>query len=140
MVQAEQTIRRFMKSDPITISRDLTVEDARERMHTHGIRHLPVVHDERLVGVLSDRDVARAEGATGGDLRTMRVEEAMIPAPYVCHPDESLRRVVNDMAERRLGCAVVVERDRVVGVFTTIDALHRLAGLCDIVEMIARAG
>ncbi len=38
-------------------------------------------------------------------------------------PDESLRRVV-----------------KVVGVFTTIDALHRLTGLCDIVEMIARAG
>lgn len=55
-------------------------------------------------------------------------------------PDESLRRVVNDMAERRLGCAVVVERVKVVGVFTTIDALHRLTGLCDIVEMIARAG
>lgn len=140
MVQAEQTIRNFMKRDPLTISRDLTVENARERMETHKIRHLPVVHRGRLVGVISDRDVARAEAATCGDIRSMRVEEAMTPDPYVCHPDESLRRVVNDMAERRLGCAVVVECDRIVGMFTTIDALHRLAGLCDVVEMIARAG
>ncbi len=139
MVQAAQTIRGVMKGDPITISAELTVEDARERMQANGIRHLPVLQGERLIGVISERDVARAEAVGGSHLRRVRVADAMAPDPYTCHPDEHLRRVVSDMAVRRLGCVVVVERGRVVGIFTTVDALQRLAGLCDVVELIAGA-
>lgn len=140
MVQAEQTIRNVMKRDPIAISVDLTVADARERMDENGIRHLPVLRGTRLVGLLSDRDVARVGAETAGGPSRMRVGEAMTREPYVCHPDALLRGVVTEMAARRIGCAVVVEHGRVVGIFTTVDALRRLAGLCDVVDLIANAG
>lgn len=128
-----------MKSDPLTIQVGLSLEDARQRMFDHHIRHLPVVEGERLVGVLSERDIVRAE-ATRVPLRAQKVEQVMRTSPYVCHPDELLSRVATDMAQHRYGCAIVVERDRVVGMFTTVDALNRLAALCGIVEMMAQVG
>lgn len=139
MVQVEQRLRAVMKPEPITIQVGLSLEDARQRMFEHHIRHLPVVAGERLVGLLSERDLARAE-AMCVPLRQQKVEDVMTTSLYVCHPDELLSRVATDMAQHRYGCAIVVERDRIVGMFTTVDALHRLASLCSIVEMMAQAG
>jgi len=46
-----------MVSDPITIDSSLNVQDAQEIMRSWGVRHLPVVENGQLVGVLSDRDI-----------------------------------------------------------------------------------
>lgn len=49
-----------MVSDPITIESNVGLLDAQEIMRAWGMRHLPVVEGEKLVGVLSDRDIYRA--------------------------------------------------------------------------------
>jgi len=137
MVQVEQRLRAVMKPSPITIQVGLSLEDARQRMFEHHIRHLPVVDGARLVGLVSERDLARAE-ATRVPLSLQKIEDVMATSLYVCHPDELLARVATDMANHRYGCAIVVERDQIVGMFTTVDALHRLAALCGLVEMMAQ--
>lgn len=137
MVQIEQRLRAVMRPHPVTIQVGLSLEDARQRMFEHHIRHLPVVDGGRLVGLLSDRDVGRAE-ASRVPLRQQKVEDVMTTTLYICHPDELLARVATDMANHRYGCAIVVERDHIVGMFTTVDALHRLAALCGLVEMMVQ--
>jgi acetoin utilization protein AcuB len=57
------------------------------------------------------------------------VEEAMSPGPFAVAPDAPLADVAREMAERKYGSAVIMEGDKVIGVFTTTDALAALAAL-----------
>src|SRR5579863_568218 len=54
-------IGRYMTSQPWTLESGASLGDARRLMHAHGIRHLPILDDGRLVGVLSERDLLRVE-------------------------------------------------------------------------------
>jgi acetoin utilization protein AcuB len=59
----------------------------------------------------------------------VEVNEAMTPTAYTVSPRSSLSKVASEMAEHKYGSAVVLEKDRVVGVFTTVDALRALFSL-----------
>lgn len=124
--------RRLLVSDvmtaqPLTIGRDQTLEVAHEFMRNERIRHLPVLERGRLVGVLSQRDLYFLETIAGVDMKSDRVEDAMSTDIYVVSPDTPLSTVASTMAKRKLGCAVVVDRGRVVGIFTATDGLRVLA-------------
>jgi CBS domain-containing protein len=58
---SEARVREWMTADPVTASEDTTHADALETMMEHGFRHLPVVDGERTLGIVSIRDVTRAE-------------------------------------------------------------------------------
>jgi acetoin utilization protein AcuB len=73
------------------------------------------------------RDLHLVETLRDVDPQQVRVEEAMTPYPYVVAPDALLRDVCLEMADRKLGSAVVVSGHKVVGVLTTVDALRALA-------------
>jgi acetoin utilization protein AcuB len=98
-------------------------------MKVLGVRHLPVVDDGRLVGLLSERELAVGE-ALGRDGSRHAVAEVMAADPFTCGPQAHLHAVATEMADHRYGSAVVVEREHpttVLGVFTTVDALRALA-------------
>ncbi|MCB9565873.1 MAG: CBS domain-containing protein [Myxococcales bacterium] len=117
---------------PETIEAELTLAQARERMFQDGIRHLPVVQNGSLVGILSQRDVAILEALPECDMGTCTVAQAMHAQPFTCGPNALVRAVAEEMAAHKYGTAIVVEREhpaRVIGVFTTIDALRALAKL-----------
>ena len=98
-------------------------------MRKHNIRHLPVLDGGALVGIVSDRDLRLVESVAGTTTRGTLVEEAMTPEPYIVEADTPLRDVVEKMVDHKLGCAVVTERGKVAGIFTTIDALRALLAL-----------
>lgn len=103
-----------------------TVARARTIMREHGVRHLPVVQNGKLVGVLSDRDLRSAEGLRPDD-DAIVIADVMTEAPFTVAPDAPLGAVARTMAARRWGCAVIVDRNGILGVFTTTDALEALA-------------
>jgi len=113
-----------MTPSPHTIGRDQSLAKAREAMQRFGVRHLPVLDGGALVGILTDRDVRLVESIA--DPEETLVEEAMTPEPYVVQADAFLRDVAREMSQHKYGCAVVLERGAVVGIFTTIDALRAL--------------
>lgn len=80
----------------------------------------------RLVGLISDRDVDISL-ASGEAQRSGLVSDLMIESVYVAEPNESLAQVVRTMAFRKVGSAVIAVHDKVLGVFTTTDALRLLA-------------
>lgn len=100
-------------------------------MARHGIRHLPVLEGGKLVGVVSERDVAFIGAVRDIDAGELAVGEAMSAEVYSVSPEESLREVAANMARNRYGSAIVVDGNQVVGVFTTVDALHALHTLLD---------
>ena len=123
------TLRSFMTPSPHTIGATQTLATARALMQRHGIRHLPVLEAGQLVGILAERDLLLVAGLSGIDLERVAVSEAMTPEPRCISPDSSLEWVVAEMAQARLGSIIVVDDERVVGIFTTIDALRALGQL-----------
>lgn len=122
-------VSEFMSSSPHTIGPEATLCAAHALMRTHRIRHLPVTQAGELVGLVSERDLLRLEGVPGVKPSMVLVEEAMTEDPMSLSPATSLEWVAAAMAERRLGSTVIVEDGKVVGVFTTTDALRALQEL-----------
>ena len=109
---------------PHTFGRTRSLTAARQMMLDHHVRHLPVLDGGRIVGLLSERDLFLVESLPGVNPTDVRVEEAMVENVFTVEPDAPVGEVVQTMIERKLGSAVISEGDRVVGVFTTVDALQ----------------
>lgn len=123
---ANLTIDHFMTTDPCTVNADLSLFDAQDRMAANNIRHLLVERSGRLAGLVSARDIGMTSSLIGVDPRRTTVAQAMSERVYTCAPKDTLVDVAHEMEAHRLGCAVVVEHDIVVGIFTTTDALRAL--------------
>lgn len=117
----------FMTSLPVTIAPDTTVLAASEMMREKKIRHLPVVDDERLVGIVSDRDLKLIMALLSEEANDVQVAMVMTETVFSCGPQAELSAVAAEMLERRCGSAVVVEPEHpthVLGIFTVTDALR----------------
>lgn len=123
------TVGSWMTRSVVTIGLDDTLAAAHRLMRRHGVRHLPVVDGDRLVGIVSDRDLHIVETLSGVDPDTEVIEEAMTSAPFTVTPETAIADVAEQMADHRYGSAVVLEGGAIVGIFTTIDALRCLAEL-----------
>mgnify|MGYP001573803317 CR=1 FL=1 len=121
-------ISKFMTASPHTIGNDIPLKKALEVMRTNGIRHLPVQAGGHLVGMITDRDIKLASSFQGA--AELKVDDVMSPDPYTVSPDAALDQVVEVMAERKYGSAVVYqENGKVVGIFTAVDGLRVLADI-----------
>jgi acetoin utilization protein AcuB len=103
-----------------TISLRESAAAAFERMRRARIRHLVVQDGKRIVGVLSDRDVAGA----GSPRQVETVEDVMTSPALSCSPDLTLRKAANLLRGRTKGCLPVVEDGKIVGIVTTTDLLE----------------
>ena len=123
------TIRDYMTKGAHSIGPKQTLAVAHRIMRENHIRHLPVLDAGKLVGVVSDRDLHLVETLDDVDPETVPVEDAMTEQPYSCGPDAHLDTVARIMADHKYGCAVVLYKGKLLGVFTTTDALRALADL-----------
>ena len=123
----EHSIREYMTESPHSIGVDQPLAMAHEMMRTHRIRHLPVLRAGKLVGIVSERDLYLVETLREVDPKSVPVEEAMSQSAYCVSPRAPLTRVADKMAEKKYGCAVVMEGGEVVGMFTVVDALRALS-------------
>lgn len=129
MTKPIPTIQKYMTTTPHSIGSDQTIATASLMMNDHHIRHLPVLQGGRLLGILTDRDIKLIETFRDVDPAKLKVEEAMTEQPYSVSPDAPLDEVVETMAANKYGSAVVMQNQKVVGIFTTVDACVALAGL-----------
>ena len=113
----------------IAVPPSLLVTHAWEVMQRERIRHLPVVANGKVVGILSDRDFLRiANVLPSGDLSFVRrhVEDIMTLKPITCAPGNSVSFVAQIMTEKTIDAIPIVEDDRLVGLVTSTDLLHLL--------------
>lgn len=120
-------IKDLMTPSPHTINSEQTLKFAQGQMREYNVRHLPVLSGGNLVGIISDRDIQFIESFEKIDLDEITVEEACTDAPYTVSADTSTSRVCAEMADRKIGSAIILEDKKVVGIFTWIDALKFLA-------------
>jgi CBS domain-containing protein len=123
------TVGAFMTRGPVVVDRKTTMASALRIMDEQGFRHLPVTTHDKLVGVVSERELKIVENMKGIDSAMCVVGDFILGPPYTVTADAPLGEVARTMAERKCGSAVVVSGDTVVGVFTTTDALRALAAV-----------
>lgn len=124
-------IQKYMTTVPVTIEREQTLAEAQSVFREHNIRHLPVMQNDRLAGIVSSRDVALAETLAGADPAALRVGDAMSLEVYAVSPDAKLDEVASEMASKKYGSAVVMQNHKVVGIFTTVDLARAMVELLE---------
>ena len=126
-MSSKMKIQDVMHPFPYTIGAEQTLSVAKKLFEEHGVRHLPVQRGGALIGILSDRDHNFARAVEKKEVEDLIVEECCTLEPYVVAPDTSLDIVARRMAHDHIGCALVVENNKLVGIFTAVDACRTLA-------------
>jgi acetoin utilization protein AcuB len=116
----------YMTPGPYAVGPYEPLPKAHELMRDREIRHLPVVADGVLVGILSDRDLNLVQTLAHARPDEITVEDAMTSDPYTVFPDAPLNHVARVMQQRKIGSAIVIDHGGIAGVFTLTDALHAL--------------
>jgi acetoin utilization protein AcuB len=114
---------------PYSVGPDSSVTDVEQLMNRHRIRHVPVVDQGRVLGVVSERDLHHLVHAAlpEGDKARLRIRHLLRHAPYVVEMSTPLDEVADEMAKRHIGSAAVVRHDKLAGIFSTVDACRLLA-------------
>ena len=115
-------IKAVMTPFPHSIDIDAGLDEARKLMADHAIRHLPVVEDGELIGMLSQRDMDRAE-----KMGPTRVREVCSRRTYCVDMSTPVTHVLKRMAEDHVGSAMVTRQGKLAGIFTTTDACRAYA-------------
>lgn len=113
-------IQDLMSKNVVSIAPEADVAAARTRLEVDEVDHLVVMDGKRVVGVVSDRDIARAKD----DLPVARV---MSHPVVTIGPEATVRRAAGVMRGRAIGCLPVVAKDKLVGIVTTSDLLTALS-------------
>jgi CBS domain-containing protein len=119
-------VRDIMRAGEVAVVRpDDTIALATQIMLWSKIRHLPVVRDGQVVGLLSERDILRRGSAVGAREAARDPVERVMTSPVVTiDPDKPLVTATWLMAGRKLGCLPVVGREGLVGIVTVSDVVR----------------
>ncbi|MHB8655744.1 MAG: CBS domain-containing protein [Terriglobia bacterium] len=129
-------VREIMTTEVTTVQETETMFDAAMIFARSSLRHLPVLRDTNLVGVLTERDVKRfAPGLLSGVsseqynhlLESTPLSKVMTRNPMTLKPDQDVSDAANIFSTKRFGCLPVVEDGKLVGIVTTSDMLKLLA-------------
>jgi len=126
MRKRSSTVGELMTPCPVAIRPQQSLATAHSLMRSHGVRHLPVVEEGRVVGVVSQGDLRLLESVGEVEVEQVAVEEAMVHHPYMVWADTPVSDVLQHMLEHRLGSALIVDREGLAGIFTSVDAMLAL--------------
>ena len=117
----DKTVRDAMTTSPTAIASDRTVVEAARTMTTENVGSLPVVEEQKLVGMITDRDLVTNVLAKDLDPNTVPVADVATQNPVSVSPDESLDAALEQMADKQVRRLPVVEDGRLVGILAQAD-------------------
>lgn len=136
-------VRDIMVTDVVTLGAHDTLDLLTDVMNLDRIRHFPVVADEHVVGVISQRDLfhaslssvvrgygqyqERIERINEMYLSTVVVKELMSQPPIIIGPEATIQEAARVMVEHKIGCLPVIERGKLLGLITETDILREAA-------------
>ena len=135
-------VKERMKRDPVTVKKDDSFRYALKLIRKEGIRHLPVVENKRVVGIVTDRDLRQAAPSPATTLEVhelnfllerLRIEAIMTKKVITIGQETNLLEAARLLLTHKIGCLPVVDRDELVGIITEGDMLRAL------VDMVQRA-
>jgi acetoin utilization protein AcuB len=133
----------MMTKNPITVSSETLVWDAQKIMEEKGIRRLPVVDKEKLVGIVTKHDLLKASPSPATSLSIyelnyllskMKVKDIMKKNPVTVSPDTPFEEAIKIGQEKKIGSFPVMENEKLVGIATESDILRFLTRALGIKE------
>jgi CBS-domain-containing membrane protein len=133
MSEGSMKVKDIMAQDVTTLGRNDSLDLADDVMMLGRMRHIPVIDEGRVVGVVSQRDLFRSalaaalgygETAQKKLLRTLRVKEVMSEPAIIISPEATIKEAVRLMLEKKIGCLPVVQGHTLVGIITETDLLR----------------
>lgn len=127
-------IEEIMKTDITSLTKDDTIADAVKIMDSKKIRHLPIIENERLIGLVTDRDI---RDATPSIFELEQLKEGLQnPLKVIMktdiitgHPLDFVEDVSAILYEHRIGCLPILKDEKLVGIVTETDLLRTLVEL-----------
>jgi CBS domain-containing membrane protein len=129
----EGVVREIMMGNPVTLKPADTLDLANDIISLGRIRHIPVVEDARLVGLLSERDLIGAAATQifglkqkrkSALLKTVLIKDVMKKKVITTNPDTPIKDAAHLMADKKIGSVPVIESGTLVGLLTTTDILR----------------
>jgi len=115
-------VSSWMSRPVQTVKPETTAGEAVTLLRRHEIRHLPVMEGDRVVGVVTDRDLRGVATET-------RVSAIMSRPVVVVSPRTAMDKAARLLFDRRIGCLPVIEDGRLIGILTQTDALAALVNM-----------
>jgi CBS domain-containing protein len=122
-----QTVGELMTRDLVTLAENQNLNQADELLRLHRIRHLPVVRNGKLVGLLTHRDLLRAAAQRGADpaKQPLWASDVMVRDVKTVRPDTPTRDAVKLLLHNKYGCLPVVGADgELMGILTEADMVR----------------
>lgn len=132
MEKATPKISQYMTITSSAIDSEATIYEALQMMEKNKIRHLPVIKEKKVFGLLSDRDVKSVFSFAGADPKKLHVGDVCGDIPYITKPEALLSEVANEMATQKIGSALILNHGKLVGIFTATDACQALSEICEV--------
>ena len=124
------SVATVMTPFPYSIDIDASIGEAERLMRDHDVDQLPVQQEDHLVGMVTDRQLARLRASASALTEELTVRQIALREPYVVDLHTPLGEVAAAMAAGRHDAALVVRDRRLAGIFTTTDACRALAAIC----------
>ncbi|HEY3154091.1 MAG TPA: CBS domain-containing protein [Candidatus Binatia bacterium] len=134
----EGLVREIMMGSPVTLKPDDTLDLANDIISLGRIRHIPVVENHELIGIISERDLIGAaasrifglkQKSKSALLKGVLIKDIMKKHVVTMAPDTPIKDAAHLMADKKIGCVPVVESGALVGLVTTTDVLRYVEGL-----------
>lgn len=119
-------VEEFTTPDPVTATENASVDELMRLMKENGIRHLPILRNEQVVGVISERDLKVITGLNFQEKALLRAADIMAPEPVSVSSEAPLDEVAFEMSNKKIGSVIVNEGNKFLGIFTVTDALNAL--------------
>lgn len=119
-------VEEFTTPDPITATEKTTIEELNQLMNDNGIRHIPILHGETVVGVVSQRDLKVIACLSFKEKSTLCAKDIMVEDPVTVSAQATLDEVAFEMSTQKIGSVIVNDGNKFLGIFTSTDALNAL--------------
>lgn len=132
-------MRDWMAREVLTLGPEASAFDALRLLHDRRIRHIPVVEDDRLVGIVSDRDIRDASPPLGDPqrvsvLKRARLEDVMTRKVITASLEDTIVHGAQEMYERKIESLPVVSGEKLLGIVTSADVMRALTALTGVRE------
>lgn len=109
-------LKEIMSRDIASLSSDDTIERAAQLMKQHNVGSIPICSQNKVVGIVTDRDITLRSVASGQNSMNHKVSEIMTSNPVVGNPDMDVHEATRIMSEKQIRRLPVVENNRLVGI------------------------
>lgn len=116
------TLAHVLTPFPHHIDSQAPISEAQVMMQAHSIRHLIVMNDDDIAGLLSERDIQKHTGLGHINSDELVVSDICVNTVVVADIHDPLDKILDAMAEQHLGSVVVLKNGELSGIFTNIDA------------------